>query len=50
MGVDVSQWQGNIDWEKAKAAGIEFAMLRAGFGQNSVDPKFKRNITECNRL
>lgn len=50
MGVDVSQWQGNIDWEKAKAAGIEFAMLRAGFGQNSVDPQFKRNITECNRL
>ena len=50
MGVDVSQWQGNIDWERAKAAGIEFAMLRAGFGQNSVDPQFKRNITECNRL
>lgn len=50
MGVDVSQWQGNIDWESAKAAGIEFAMLRAGFGQNSVDPQFKRNITECNRL
>ena len=42
MGVDVSQWQGNIDWERAKAAGIEFAMLRAGFGQNSVDPQFKR--------
>lgn len=49
-GVDVSQWQGTIDWEKAKAAGVQFAMLRAGFGQNNIDPQFERNITECNRL
>ena len=49
-GIDVSQWQGDIDWEKAKAAGVDFAMLRAGWGQGSVDTKFKRNISECNRL
>lgn len=49
-GVDVSQWQGTIDWEKAKAAGVEFAMIRAGFGQSSIDPQFERNIKECNRL
>lgn len=49
-GIDVSQWQGDIDWEKAKADGVGFAMLRAGFGQGSPDTKFKRNISECNRL
>lgn len=49
-GIDVSQWQGDIDWEKAKADGVGFAMLRAGFGQGSLDTKFKRNISECNRL
>ena len=49
-GIDVSQWQGTIDWEKVKAAGIEFAMIRAGYGQNNIDPQFERNISECNRL
>ena len=49
-GIDVSQWQGDIDWAKVKASGIEFAMIRAGYGQNNIDPKFKYNISECNRL
>lgn len=49
-GIDVSQWQGDIDWEKVKAAGISFAMLRAGWGQGNIDSKFVRNISECNRL
>ncbi|HPT77738.1 MAG TPA: GH25 family lysozyme, partial [Candidatus Atribacteria bacterium] len=31
-GIDVSSWQGKIDWSKVKKAGIEFAILRAGFG------------------
>lgn len=49
-GIDVSTWQGKIDWEKVKADGIEFAMIRAGFGNNNIDQWFKRNIEECNRL
>ena len=49
-GIDVSEWQKTIDWEAVKAAGIEFAMIRAGYGQNNIDPQFKRNISECNRL
>ena len=49
-GIDVSQWQGTIEWEKVKASGIEFAMIRAGYGQNNIDPQFERNISECNRL
>lgn len=42
-GIDVSQWQGNIDWQKVKGAGVQFAMLRAGYGQNNLDTKFHRN-------
>ncbi len=32
-GIDVSKWQGDINWEKVRASGVEFAMLRAGFGR-----------------
>lgn len=42
-GIDVSQWQGNIDWQKVKSADIQFAMLRAGYGRNNLDTKFHRN-------
>lgn len=49
-GIDVSKWQGVIDWAKAKADGVEFAILRAGYGQNNIDEYFKRNADECTRL
>lgn len=49
-GIDVSFWQGVIDWDKVKAAGIEFAMIRAGHGTGNIDQQFHRNISECNRL
>ncbi len=49
-GIDVSEWQGTIDWDTAKKAGVEFAMIRAGYGNNNIDACFKRNISECNRL
>jgi len=44
-GIDVSKWQGVIDWAKVKAAGIQFAMLRGGFGKTATqkDPKFELN-------
>ena len=29
-GIDVSVWQGKIDWKKVKASGIVFAMIRVG--------------------
>ena len=45
-GLDVSEFQGNVDWEKVKAAGYQFAMLRAGYGFNTIDPQFKRNASE----
>lgn len=49
-GIDVSKWQGAVDWEKVKEAGVEFAMLRAGYGQGNIDPQFERNALECTRL
>ena len=49
-GLDVSEFQGEIDWEKVKAAGYKFAMLRAGYGYNTVDKQFRRNAAECNRI
>ncbi|NMB42600.1 MAG: glycoside hydrolase family 25, partial [Clostridiales bacterium] len=30
-GIDVSKWQGKIDWKKVKEAGVEFAMIRVGY-------------------
>lgn len=52
-GIDVSEFQGKIDWAKVKKDGIEFAILRAGFGMDitSQDDKYiERNIEECERL
>ena len=54
-GIDVSSWQGNIDWEKVKATGIDFVMLRCGFRNLTneeihVDKTFHYNISEANRL
>ena len=51
-GIDVSQYQGEIDWEKVKNH-IDFAILRCGYGQDipgQDDPTFKRNADECTRL
>lgn len=31
FGIDVSKWNGDIDWDKAKNAGVEFAIVRAGY-------------------
>ena len=49
-GIDVSKHQGVIDWQKVKEAGIEFAMIRAGYGAGNVDAQADRNFSECNRL
>lgn len=45
-GIDVSQFQGVIDWQAVKDSGIDFAIIRAGYGKelNQVDPYFYRNI------
>lgn len=52
-GIDVSGWQGNINWNKVKAAGVEFAMIRIGTrklvsGEIVEDSYFEQNIKGAN--
>lgn len=49
IGIDVSKWQGDIDFSKLKKAGVEFIIIRVGGtkgtnGEYFLDPKFKQNI------
>lgn len=44
LGVDVSKWNGEIDWDALKESNIKFVIIRAGYGTNYVDPKFKINM------
>ena len=52
-GIDVSKWQGDIDWAKVKASGqVEFVLIRAGYGDalkypSQIDQKFERNYKGC---
>lgn len=48
--VDVSEWNGSIDWNKAKAAGVDYAFIRAGFGQDYTkqdDKYFASNMDKA---
>lgn len=44
-GIDVSKWQGNIDFKKVKASGKKFVLIRAGYGRltSQKDPYFEAN-------
>jgi lysozyme len=42
-GIDVSHWQGKIDWKKVRHAGIDFVMIKATEGVGFTDPMFKVN-------
>lgn len=44
LGIDVSKWNGEIDWKAVKKANIKFVIIRAGYGTWYVDPYFKKNI------
>lgn len=53
-GIDVSEWQGVINWDKVKNSGIEFAILRLGWignkNNHTLDKYFERNFTEAKRV
>ncbi len=54
IGVDVSTWQDTVDWEKAKKDGVEFAMIRIGYGHNKknqivMDNQYKKNIENAKK-
>lgn len=44
-GIDVSRWQGEIDWQQVAAAGYHFAVIRATIGDAYIDPRFCENWT-----
>lgn len=56
--LDVSRWQGNIDWDKVKASGIVSGVMLRALGNSAkdkpskpyIDPTFERNYRECQRL
>lgn len=52
-GIDVSKHNGKIDWKKVKDSGIDFAIIRIGYGRDipqQDDPQAVRNMDECERL
>ncbi|MBQ8281823.1 MAG: SH3 domain-containing protein [Lachnospiraceae bacterium] len=49
IGIDVSKWNGDVDWAKVAASGVEFAIIRTGYrgsstGKIVADPRFYENI------
>jgi GH25 family lysozyme M1 (1,4-beta-N-acetylmuramidase) len=48
-GIDVSAWQGLINWENVLMDGIQCAVLRAGYGKNGIDKQFHRNAVEARK-
>ena len=54
-GIDVSQYQGNIDWNSVRNSGVNFAILRIGYylesqGRAVIDPYFEQNYNACKSL
>lgn len=56
--MDVSRWQGRIDWDKVKASGLISGVMLRALGNSAedkpskpyIDPQFARNYAECQRL
>ena len=54
VGIDVSSWQYDIDWKKVRDDGVEFAMIRIGFGHTTkgeivIDNTFENNIKNAKK-
>ena len=48
-GVDVSRWQGDIDWQTLRSQGANFAYIKATDGGDHLDPMFKKNWRDANK-
>ena len=48
-GVDVSEFNGDIDWRGLYHAGFDFAICRTGYGKSGLDPTFARNVADARR-
>lgn len=49
-GIDVSHWQGNINWREVKNDGIEFAFIRIGRSTRVIDERYQENIRQANAV
>lgn len=49
-GIDVSAWQGSIDWQAVKDDGIQFAFIRVGHGTHELDTYYKDNMKQANEV
>lgn len=51
--IDISEWQGIVDFDKVKADGVEGIIIRIGWidrpGRHGLDSKFERNYSECRK-
>ena len=53
LGIDVSHHNGTVNWQAVKDSGINFAIIRCGYGDdlpNQDDAQWERNVSECERL
>ena len=53
QGIDVSKHNGEIDWEKVKASGVKYAIIRCGYGDNITsqdDIRWTNNVIQCEKL
>ena len=46
-GIDVSVWQGAIDFNAVRNSGVDFVIIRAGYGTNSKDKYFEENYRKA---
>ena len=52
-GIDVSEFQGTVDWQAVKNSGVDYVIIRCGYGDNEVsqdEKQWLRNVQECERL
>jgi lysozyme len=50
IGIDVSQFNGTLNWDTLKSSGVAFAIIRAGYGGGGHDAAFTRNWSEAKRV
>lgn len=44
FGIDVSEHNGKLDWAALKSAGVQYAIIRTGYGKSYTDPQFHNNV------
>lgn len=46
-GIDVSKWNGEIDWRTVRGSGVAFVFIKATEGKDTLDPSFERNARQA---